>query len=174
MTLNRGTLARIDAKLRAELDDTDRVQLVKVPASDAVWSMWRRYCDLVGIPMGRALAILLRNELASIVDEDLDDLVQRIHVREAELESRAAELKAAEKDLVTDRRGLFVRGADLDEREREIKDREDNVAVVEHNLARDLMTRAGFQPGTTSPTTPGRNDPCWCGSGKKYKSCHLD
>ncbi|MCA9790662.1 MAG: SEC-C domain-containing protein [Candidatus Eremiobacteraeota bacterium] len=21
---------------------------------------------------------------------------------------------------------------------------------------------------------PGRNDPCWCGSGKKYKQCHLD
>ncbi len=20
---------------------------------------------------------------------------------------------------------------------------------------------------------PGRNDPCWCGSGKKYKQCHL-
>ena len=20
----------------------------------------------------------------------------------------------------------------------------------------------------------GRNDPCWCGSGKKYKACHLD
>ena len=20
----------------------------------------------------------------------------------------------------------------------------------------------------------GRNDPCWCGSGKKYKLCHLD
>jgi hypothetical protein len=20
----------------------------------------------------------------------------------------------------------------------------------------------------------GRNDPCWCGSGKKYKKCHLD
>jgi hypothetical protein len=19
---------------------------------------------------------------------------------------------------------------------------------------------------------PGRNDPCWCGSGKKYKACH--
>ena len=24
------------------------------------------------------------------------------------------------------------------------------------------------------PVTPGRNDPCWCGSGKKYKKCHLD
>ena len=21
---------------------------------------------------------------------------------------------------------------------------------------------------------PGRNDPCWCGSGKKYKNCHID
>lgn len=21
---------------------------------------------------------------------------------------------------------------------------------------------------------PGRNDPCWCGSGRKYKKCHLD
>ena len=21
---------------------------------------------------------------------------------------------------------------------------------------------------------PERNDPCWCGSGKKYKRCHLD
>jgi methionyl aminopeptidase len=20
----------------------------------------------------------------------------------------------------------------------------------------------------------GRNTPCWCGSGKKYKKCHLD
>ncbi|NTU81333.1 MAG: hypothetical protein HGA45_18475 [Chloroflexales bacterium] len=20
---------------------------------------------------------------------------------------------------------------------------------------------------------PGRNDPCWCGSGRKYKQCHL-
>ena len=23
------------------------------------------------------------------------------------------------------------------------------------------------------PVRPGRNDPCWCGSGKKYKKCHL-
>lgn len=21
---------------------------------------------------------------------------------------------------------------------------------------------------------PGRNEPCWCGSGAKYKKCHLD
>jgi hypothetical protein len=22
------------------------------------------------------------------------------------------------------------------------------------------------------PTQPGRNEPCWCGSGQKYKHCH--
>ena len=22
--------------------------------------------------------------------------------------------------------------------------------------------------------SPGRNDECWCGSGKKYKKCHLN
>lgn len=31
--------------------------------------------------------------------------------------------------------------------------------------------------GTTGPyradDKPGRNEPCWCGSGKKYKKCHL-
>lgn len=29
---------------------------------------------------------------------------------------------------------------------------------------------------TTSETRPevGRNDACWCGSGKKYKHCHFD
>ena len=26
----------------------------------------------------------------------------------------------------------------------------------------------------TSQKTLGRNDPCHCGSGKKYKQCHLD
>ncbi|MFO0746891.1 MAG: SEC-C domain-containing protein [Myxococcota bacterium] len=25
-----------------------------------------------------------------------------------------------------------------------------------------------------APVRPGRNDVCWCGSGKKYKKCHLD
>ena len=30
-------------------------------------------------------------------------------------------------------------------------------------------------PAPEKRTTPrGRNDPCWCGSGKKYKKCHLD
>ncbi len=29
------------------------------------------------------------------------------------------------------------------------------------------------QPAQPPKQKPGRNDPCWCGSGKKYKHCHL-
>ena len=30
-----------------------------------------------------------------------------------------------------------------------------------------------FMQEDTAPPQTGRNDPCWCGSGKKYKKCHL-
>jgi preprotein translocase subunit SecA len=32
---------------------------------------------------------------------------------------------------------------------------------------------AGRQPERRSKPALGRNDPCWCGSGKKYKHCHM-
>ena len=32
---------------------------------------------------------------------------------------------------------------------------------------------ASQQPAKRSGPTVGRNDPCWCGSGKKYKHCHM-
>ena len=34
----------------------------------------------------------------------------------------------------------------------------------------EIRGDAGQQPQRKSL---GRNDPCWCGSGKKYKNCHL-
>lgn len=30
------------------------------------------------------------------------------------------------------------------------------------------------ETGALSRARPGRNDPCWCGSGQKYKKCHLE
>ncbi|MDA8101239.1 MAG: SEC-C metal-binding domain-containing protein [Nitrospiraceae bacterium] len=34
--------------------------------------------------------------------------------------------------------------------------------------------RTLFQSSEQTPPAvkPGRNEPCWCGSGKKYKKCH--
>src|SRR5262249_46532033 len=56
------------------------------------------------------------------------------------------------------------------------------VAVAEDELARSAPARAAPGPaaqGMGMPRKPsfepraGRNDPCPCGSGKKYKKCHL-
>jgi hypothetical protein len=39
----------------------------------------------------------------------------------------------------------------------------------------DEFDALAYSPEPVRKTsTPGRNDPCWCGSGKKYKKCHLN
>jgi hypothetical protein len=53
MGLDRNALARIDRRVLAEIDGDGGVQMVKVPVSDALWSVWRRYCDAVGGDHGR-------------------------------------------------------------------------------------------------------------------------
>jgi len=52
-----------------------------------------------------------------------------------------------------------------------------NLPVPEPIAAPDPGSRGPFQviAGGKAPKEPGtigRNDPCWCGSGKKYKRCH--
>ena len=42
---------------------------MKVPSSDAHWSTWRRYCDVLGLTMGQGVACLISHELATVVDE---------------------------------------------------------------------------------------------------------
>ena len=37
-------------------------------------------------------------------------------------------------------------------------------------IADAFSSRTQPAPGSE----PGRNEPCWCGSGQKYKRCHLD
>jgi hypothetical protein len=63
--------------------------------------------------------------------------------------------------------------------EEEEEDEEDNpfddedLDEGEHN--EDLDDGQGSIPEPVRRSaTPGRNDPCWCGSGKKYKKCHLE
>jgi len=42
---------------------------------------------------------------------------------------------------------------------------------LQTNLDSDGRTRQPVR--ATAKESLGRNDPCWCGSGKKYKHCHL-
>lgn len=116
MSLERRVLARVDRRLLSDMDHTEGTQLVKVPVSDAVWSTWRRYCDAVGLSMGRGLAVLLNHELASLVDEDVEGLSERLREREA---------------------GIAAREAEFTERHEELTRREDQVTVAERRLAKE-------------------------------------
>jgi peptide deformylase len=50
-----------------------------------------------------------------------------------------------------------------------------SVGLVESpNVVRSVPTRANPVPARTSVQAIGRNDPCPCGSGKKYKKCCLE
>jgi preprotein translocase subunit SecA len=48
--------------------------------------------------------------------------------------------------------------------------------VPQTPIARNIRTnKDAAVPQTVKKSGPqlGRNDPCWCGSGKKYKACHM-
>jgi preprotein translocase subunit SecA len=43
---------------------------------------------------------------------------------------------------------------------------------IEKAAKRKKTVAVSSTQDTLTPQKPGRNDPCWCGSGKKYKKCH--
>ena len=146
MDLDRGTLAKIDRRVLGGLGHDESYQMVRLPVSEALWSMWKRYCAAVGISMGRAIVALVEQELRSVVKEsDAEPLFL------AEFEARLRERHAA-----------------LDKRERILKERE--------RWLRESGRRIRVEPVPARPPVPvpkvGRNDPCPCRSGVKYKRCH--
>jgi preprotein translocase subunit SecA len=143
--LDRGTLAKIDRKVLSSLGHDETWQMVRLPSSNAMWSAWKRYCDALGISMGRGLAALMQHELRSVVDED--------HGRPVFLEEVEAELAKRQRML--------------DVRERNIEIKEQRLRAVTQTRHTPVRPRPG-----TAVAKVGRNDPCPCGSGVKYKRCH--
>lgn len=173
MTLSRQVLRKIDDALRNEFNQEQGEWMAKVPISGATKVVWQRYCQAVGVGMGEGVALLMLNELASVAGENTERLADRLHTQEAELTARAQELKDREKVLNQRDRALVRREADLEDREKDLAARERNVAVVEHNLAQQLRRSGPDQIPGLSSRKIGRNEQCWCKSGKKYKNCHL-
>jgi hypothetical protein len=60
-----------------------------------------------------------------------------------------------------------LRAAELDQWVADHEPYEDDPAQLRAQYAADL----GRNPSRTIPWPPGRNEPCWCGSGRKYKKC---
>lgn len=146
MALDRGMLAKVDRRVFAELGHTVATQTVKVPASDAMWSTWRRYCTAIGLTMGEGIAGLIDFEFGALVS----DAEREGAVFAAELERR-----------------LVARSEALDARERRLDERERSLRAAER------LVRARTRPlELSSRSKVGRNDACPCGSGFKYKRCH--
>lgn len=146
MALDRGTLAKIDRRVFAELDHGQNVHLAKVPLSEAVWSTWRRYCQAIGPGHGRG--------------HRRPDHPRTRHTRE----QRRASGDVFAPEL---QRQLIARSGALDARQRRLDEREQSLRASERLL------HARTRPlNTTHRANVGRNDPCPCGSGYKYKRCH--
>ena len=152
--MDRGTLARIDRRLLTEFNHSDGVQLVKVPASDAVWSTWKRYCDAVDVTMGAGIAALMEHELEMVVGDGPGDavvLVEALADRSDRLERRVVDLEG---ELASRERELTLTGQRLEDLERRLR------------AERSRLVWSG------DILKVGRNDSCPCGSGVKYKRCH--
>jgi SEC-C motif len=63
-------------------------------------------------------------------------------------------------------------GRALMDDEEEEEDGEDGEASEEEGEEDEADFEEPPEP-RVAPMKPGRNEPCWCGSGKKYKKCHL-
>ena len=132
-------LAKIDRRILSGLDHNEHSQMVRLPVSEAVWSTWRRYCEAVGVAMGRGVARLIAHELGIVEGSTSGGGV----VFAGELQRR-----------------LVARAEELDVRERPLR-------VSERRL------RARATPHVSSThAKAGRNEPCPCGSGFKFKRCH--
>jgi uncharacterized protein YchJ len=159
MDLDRGTLARLDRRLLAGLGRDERFQMVRVPVTPAKWSTWKRYCDTVGISMGRGIAALIDHELDSVFDHSKEGAVSVFEERaQQHMAEREAELTKREQEL-----GL------VDER---LRQRSESLRVWENELEVREWRAETATKLSTQPTKTSRNERCPCGSGLKYKRCH--
>jgi hypothetical protein len=163
MELDRGTLARVDRKLLAGLDQDETFVMVRVPVTRAKWSTWKRYCDAAGISMGRAIVSLINRELVSVFGESAGDQIPVFEERaHAELTAREVGVAARERKVESSEERLHRWAERLRLAERELETRE---------LEAQLASRLASRP-TVEIVKPGRNERCPCGSGLKYKHCH--
>lgn len=146
MNLDRGTLAKIDRRVLSGLGHNESYQMVRVPVTEAVWSTWKRYCDAVGISMGRAIVALVEHELRSVVSEP---------------DAQPVFPTDFENGLAARQRALDVRGRRVEVRERWLRESE-----------RQIRASRAPQRLPADVAKVGRNDPCPCGSDLKYKRCN--
>ena len=163
MDMDRGTLARIDRRLLAGLGDDEVYRTLRVPAIAAKWSTWKRYCDSVGVSMGRAVTMLIDRELVGVFGDVTGDEPPVFAQRATEeLSIREAKIAGREREVDTDEKRMREWSKRLRRREEELEAREQRAETASKAAS----------PHSTARVKIGRNERCPCGSGLKYKHCH--
>ena len=163
MDLDRGTLARIDRRLLAGLGDDEAYRTLRVPATGAKWATWKRYCDSVGVSMGRAVRMLIDRELIGVFGDVTGDESPVFAQRATEqLSIREAKIAIREREVDTEAARIRERSERLRRWGDALEAREQQAETVSKLTSRESTGRAKI----------GRNERCPCGSGLKYKHCH--
>ena len=163
MDLDRGTLARIDRRIGSGLGRDKMYRTVRVSATDATWSTWKRHCDASGVSMGRAVMELIGNELKTVIGEPGPDRGSEFSgLVEEHLEARVAQIEARERAVNQAEERLSSWAKRLGSRERELR-----------TLERQIRAQAiqAVRPAE-AVNKVRRNERCPCDSGMKYKHCH--
>jgi len=150
-------------KLLAGLGNDETFRTLRVPATGAKWSTWKRYCDAAGISMGRAVAMLMDRELLSVFGERTAGEWPVFAQQTTEkLANREAKIEAREHGVDTDEARMRERSERLRRWEDELEARE-----LQAEFALKIASRHSADHARI-----GRNERCRCGSGLEYKRCH--
>ncbi len=170
----------VDALLEALAGVSDRVvQDRLLDALTAIDADDSRICDLlvelVRADPGRAGLLREYGRADPVVVELLTGLARgRMTALEADLGDDDAFDEAAE--VIDALRGLGVEAPEIRQFELLVERRsEARIAAIRASrpAARVMPEPRPLAPVQAVPR-PGRNEPCWCGSSRKYKKCHLD
>ena len=163
MTLDKRTLSSIDRKIGAELDSQERFRMVRVPIDDRGGRSGTGTARQLASRWDEVSPSLIEQELAAVATGTSKEVARDAIPVEAERTLRPNRPPSPKSKSAS-----LLKRDDSRQWERQLEYRRDELRRLELRLRSPAPP-----PQSTSPRrNVGRNDPCPCGSGVKYKRCH--
>lgn len=193
-----GFMARYEQKEKEHTEYEQRL-LERAVALRAIDSLWVEHLNVMQeLRQGVGLQAIAQHDplvvyqqrgfeqfqqlMSTIERETVRQLMHLTRVSREEAERRAQEAGQAPKQLILqgaseeDAGGSAgIRNASLSaEQQAQVQQSDVNITIrkVSDKLAAEGAAGSGADSNRTAGQKVGRNDPCPCGSGKKYKKCH--
>ena len=172
----RWAFLRIARRRPAETLDIVRQLSIAAEALDLA-ALAQQLCLMPDVPGRSEVLLSLADNLAEF-DKDETDLVivsmlTSAYVMHGDASEPAATIEARYGATLSReaRKELKSLRAEIEEARLEIADAAEPSI---YQVCLDGFDVVDDQPFQRDEPKLGRNEPCWCGSGKKYKKCHLD